>query len=99
MTKNLTKEDILHLGKLASLSLSEQEVEQYKKQLGETIDYIENLNELDTEKVIPTSQTTSLSDVFFEDGEKNERSLSTEEAIQNASKNKDGYFVVKRIME
>jgi aspartyl-tRNA(Asn)/glutamyl-tRNA(Gln) amidotransferase subunit C len=99
MTKNLTKEDILHLGTLASLSLSEQEIEQYKKQLGETIDYIENLHELDTEKVIPTSQTTSLRDVFFDDGEKNERSLSTEEAVQNSSKSKDGYFVVKRIME
>lgn len=99
MTKNLTKEDILHLGTLASLSLSEQEVEQYKKQLSETIDYIENLNELDTDKVTLTSQTTSLRDVFFEDGEKNERSLSTDEAIQNFSKSKDGYFVVKRIME
>lgn len=99
MKTSLTKADILHLGTLAALPVHEDEIAQYQKQLGETIDYIDNLNELDTKNVEATSQTTSLTDVFFEDGEKNERTLDTQEATQNSPKSKDGYFVVRRIME
>ncbi len=94
----LTKEEILHLAKLSNLSLTDEEIEKYQKQLEETVEYVENLNELDTSKVEPTSQTTGLNDVFFADGEKNKRGLSQDEATKNAKNKKDGYFVVKRIM-
>lgn len=97
--KILTNDDILHLGKLANLTLSEEEVEKYKKQLGETLSYIENLQELDTSKVESTHHTTDLKDVFFEDGTQNTRQFSQEEALKNAKVKKNGYFVVPRIME
>ncbi len=94
----LTKEEILHLAKLSNLSLTDEEIEKFQKQLEETVEYVENLNELDTSKVEPTSQTTGLNDVFFADGDENKRGLSYEEAAKNAKSKKDGYFVVKRIM-
>ncbi|OGK10063.1 hypothetical protein A2767_00345 [Candidatus Roizmanbacteria bacterium RIFCSPHIGHO2_01_FULL_35_10] len=86
--KVLTKEDILHLAKLSNLKLSDEEIEKYLKQLEETVEYVKNLDELKTDKVSPTSQTTNLTDVYFADGETNERGL----------KLKEKYFIVKRIM-
>ena len=73
----LTTEEIRHLAKLANLSLSDDEIKKYSKQLEETIEYVENLNELNTDRVKPTSQTTNISDVYFEDKEKNFRSISS----------------------
>ncbi len=96
--KILTKEEILHLAKLANLKLTEKEIEKYCKQLEETVEFVENLNELPTGKVKPTSQTTNLTNVFFADGEKSKRTFESAKATENAKSKKDGYFVVKRIM-
>ncbi len=96
--KTLTREEILHLAKLSNLKLTDVEIEKYRKQLEDTVEYVNNLNELDTKKVIPASQTTQMTDIFFTDGEKNERGLSQKAALKNAKKKKDGYFTVKRIL-
>lgn len=97
--KDLDKEDILHIAKLANISIDSSEIEKYQSQLTETIHYVENLDELDTSNVQPTSHSTNVQNVFFEDGEKNERGLSQKEALQNAKNTKNGQFVVPRIME
>lgn len=96
--KTLSKDEIIHLGKLANLFLTAEEIKKYQGQLEETIEYIKNLEELDTSNTKPTSQTTNTENVFFEDGMKNERLLPQEEAVANAKNKKDGQFVVKRIM-
>lgn len=94
----LTKEDILHLAKLSKLQLTDKEIEKYLGQLEETIEYVKNLNELKTDKIEPTSQTTNLTNVGFEDGTKSSRLLSQEVATSNSKNKKNGQFVVKRIM-
>lgn len=71
----LTKENILHLAKLANLQLSEEEVTKYLSQLEQTLDYVENMKELDTKDVIPTSHSTKVENVYFEDGTQNTRGL------------------------
>lgn len=96
---DLKKEDILHIAKLANLSLTPEEVEKYTKQLAETITYVENLNELDTSKVEPTSHSTNVKNVFFADGTANERQFTQDQALQNAKKETNRQFVVGRIME
>lgn len=99
MNKNkISKEEVLHLAELVKLHLSEDEIKKLSEQFGETLDYVKNMDELDTSKVKPTSQTTSLENVFFEDGEKNKRGLSQEEALINSKKKDKGMFVVGRIM-
>jgi len=97
-TKDLTREEVLHIAKLANLTISDENIEMYRKQLSETISYVENLEELDTSEVEPTSHSTNLKNVFFKDGTKNERLFTQEEATQNAKNNKKGQFVVKRLM-
>lgn len=95
----LTKEEILHLAKLAKLQLTDEEIVKYQNQLAETIDYIKNLDELDTKDVKPTNSMVDLKNVMFTDGAKNEKGLNVKEAISNAKKVKDGMFQVGRIME
>ncbi len=94
----LTKEDVLHIAQLANIQLSEDEVAKYQKQLIETINYVENLDELDTTGVEPTSHSTKLSNVFFADGTTNERTFTQEEALKNGKKTKRKMFVVERLM-
>ncbi len=96
--KELTREEIIHLAKLANLTLTEEEIKKYQKQLTETLDYIENLNELDTANVAPTNSVVDLKNVTYEDGEENKQSLTPDEALQNTVKKKDNYFIVDRIM-
>lgn len=94
----LSKEEIIHIAKLATLPLSDKEVEKYQKQLGETINYVENLGEVDTKNIKATSSTANLTSVYFEDGVKSERTFTPREALANIKNKKDTYFVVKRIL-
>lgn len=94
----LTKQDILHLAKLANLRLSEEEIEKFRKQLAETLTYVENLQELDTKNTKEIHQITNLTNIYFQDGEKNIRSLSSKEALANAQNVTDDYFAVDKIL-
>jgi len=94
---NLSREQVLHIAKLANLTLTEKEVKKFKKDLSDILAYIDVLNELDTSKVKPTSQVTGLKNVFRED--KESRCLSQEEALVGAKVKHQGYFKVKAIFE
>lgn len=98
-TVGLTKNDVLHIAKLANLQIQDTTVEMYRTQLEETINYVENLDELDTADVEPTSHSTRLSNIYFDDGTENTRQFSQKEALSNAKSTKKQMFVVKRIME
>lgn len=96
--KNLTREDILHLAKLASLSLSDQEVETYRFQLNEILSYIEQLEELDTSKVMSTPQVTDLVNVMKDDATQEERTLKNLQNLKIVKRQNNNYFTVKRIL-
>jgi aspartyl-tRNA(Asn)/glutamyl-tRNA(Gln) amidotransferase subunit C len=52
----ITREDVLRVADLAYLDLSESELETYRKQIDEILEYIGKLNELDTANVEPMAQ-------------------------------------------
>jgi len=52
----ISREDVLHVADLAYLELSESELETYRKQIDEILEYIGKLNELDTANVEPMAQ-------------------------------------------
>ena len=52
----ISREDVVRVADLAYLDLSEAELETYRKQIDEILEYIGKLNELDTEKVQPMAQ-------------------------------------------
>ncbi len=94
MTKQLKEEQVKHIAKLANLQLSKQETKEFQKQLTETLDFIAHLNQIDTEKVSPTSQVSGNKNVFRQDIIK--PSQSQAETLANAKSYK-GYFVIKAI--
>ena len=63
----MTDDTVRHIAKLARLKLSDEEVKKFTKELTSILEYIDVLNELDTENVEPTAQVTGLSNVFRED--------------------------------
>lgn len=84
-----------HLAKLAQLVITKEEKIKLEKQLVETVDYIDILEELSTKKVEPTFQVTGQSNVSRKD--KAEDFLNQDEALDNAPGKNNGYFVVKKI--
>jgi aspartyl-tRNA(Asn)/glutamyl-tRNA(Gln) amidotransferase subunit C len=52
----ISREDVLRVADLAYLDLSETELETYRKQIDEILEYIGKLNELDTANVAPMAQ-------------------------------------------
>lgn len=97
-TKKLSKEEVLHLAKLAGLTLSEEEVNKNSEQLAETIEYIKNLDELDTNTVKPTNSVVDLSNVSFVDGTENTRGFTQSEAVANGKQVIANAFMVDKIM-
>jgi len=92
------KIDVKKVAKLANLKLSESEEEKYSQQLSKILEYIDKLNEVDTENVEPTYNVTGLSNVMSPD-EVGNNTLSQEDATKNGSQVKDGYFVTKGVFE
>lgn len=66
MTK-LTKKQVLHVAELSNLTLSSVEIKKFTPQLTKIIDFIAKLSEVDTDNILPTSQTTNLVNVTRED--------------------------------
>jgi aspartyl-tRNA(Asn)/glutamyl-tRNA(Gln) amidotransferase subunit C len=56
----LTKKDVLHVAELSNLILTDSEVKKLTPQLDKIIEFVGILNEVDTNGIEPTSQTTGL---------------------------------------
>ena len=79
---------------LAKLSMSEDEREEMRTELEKILDYVEKLNELDTENVEAASHIFPLENVFREDTVVN--GDSREEMLANAPEVKEGQYVVPK---
>lgn len=64
---SITREDVLHLAELSSISLDESQIEPLKKDLDNIVNYFSQLDELDTENVEPTYQCFDMQNVWRED--------------------------------
>lgn len=63
----LTPDQVRHIAKLARIKLSDAEVAKYATQLTDVLQYMDVLNEMDTDGVTPTAQVTGLANVLQED--------------------------------
>ena len=94
---NITKDIVKYVADLSRLSMDDAQVAKFQGQLSTILDYIGQLDEVDTENVHPTSHVlSSMKNVFRKDVSK--ESLSNEEALQNAPQKKDGFFKVPRVI-
>ena len=89
--------DVQHIANLARLTFDEQEMESYQYQLSRILDYIEKLNQLDTEGVPPTSHVIPIRNVMKPDEKRD--LFQREDITANAPSTEQGYFEVPKVIE
>jgi aspartyl-tRNA(Asn)/glutamyl-tRNA(Gln) amidotransferase subunit C len=93
----ISLEEVEHVARLARLYLHEAETRRLTEQLNAILIYMEQLNEVPTTNVEPTSHILDLVNVFRDDHVR--QTLSAAEALANAPESTHRYFVVPRIVE
>ena len=94
----ITEQDVKQIAALARLELSDADIEKYQAELSSILDYVDQIEKVDTKNVEPTAQVTGLTDVVRED-EKVPSTLTRDEILSNTPDKKDGYIKVKAVME
>ncbi len=93
----LSREEVLHITRLAKLGVTDEEVDRLSRQLSHILESFEVLQEVDTEGVPPTAQPNMLCNVLKED--KARPSLPQDEALANAPQRDGEFFKVKAVLE
>ncbi len=96
-SKNAEAIDVAYVAHLARLHLSEEERAVLQGQLEAIVDYVRKVRELDVAGIEPMAHGIPLQNVFRKD--EVTESLSHDEVMANAPKQRDGLFVVPRIVE
>ena len=96
MTK-ISREEVLHIAKLARLDLSEQEVETYSEQLSDILWYVKQLQKVDTNGVQPLTHVYDQVNHLRSDT--NRKSLNVKSAVQNAPDTDGTYFKVPQVIK
>jgi aspartyl-tRNA(Asn)/glutamyl-tRNA(Gln) amidotransferase subunit C len=95
----VTKDDVQKIAKLARLEFNESEVDSYTTDLNNVLGYIDQLKEVDVTGVAPLENVNE--NVELNDFRRDEFIATTtrDEALKNAPKAADGYFLVPKVME
>ncbi len=88
----ISREEVLHVARLARLALTEEEVERFQAQLSAILEAVGKVSELDLDGIPPTSHPLDLVNVLAEDEPL--PSLTREEALANAPDPEGGFFGV-----
>ena len=95
MTK-ITKEEVRKVAELARLELNENEINNHAEQLEKILEYIKQLEKIDTTKVPCTTRAIEVINVFRKDEKKN--SDCVEELLELGPSREDKYFKVPKII-
>jgi aspartyl-tRNA(Asn)/glutamyl-tRNA(Gln) amidotransferase subunit C len=93
----LSREEVLHIARLARVALTEDEITRMSEQLSNLLENFEVLQKVDTEGVPPTAQSGNLQSVMRDDVVI--PSLSQEDVLANAPRREDDCFRVKAVLE
>lgn len=89
--------DIVKVARLARLSLSEEELELYGRQLSDILEHAERVQQLATEGVEPTSHPLPMTNAFRDDVVTG--SLDRDAVLEGAPEAEGGFFKVPRILD
>jgi len=93
----LSREEVLHIARLARLGLTEEDVERFREQLSNILENFEVLKEVESEGVPPTTHAVPLQNVLRED--EVAPSLPQDEVLVNAPQQEEGHFKVRAVLE
>lgn len=94
---HVSRDDILKIARLARLKLTEEDIDKYGKELDSILNYVEQLQKIDTDSVRPTVQVTGLVNVMREDTII-DYGVTNEELLANAPAKEAGGFKVRRVL-
>jgi len=90
------REEILHIAKLACLKIEENEIEEYRKNLQDILDFANVVNNVNTENISETIGSTNNINVFREDEIKD--FADKELLLQNAPTEEDNMFSIPKVI-
>jgi aspartyl-tRNA(Asn)/glutamyl-tRNA(Gln) amidotransferase subunit C len=93
----LTRDEVLHIARLARVDLTENEITRYSEQLSHLLEHFEVLQQVDTADVPPTAQSIELRSIMRADAI--EPSLSAEDVLSNAPRREEDFFRVRKVLE
>ena len=97
MAQKIDQEQVRKVAKLSRLELTDQEVQEFTGQLGAILEYVEKMNELDTNNVEPLAHCLPISNIFRQDSII--KSLGTEKTLSNAPDRDESFFKVPKILD
>lgn len=92
----ISKEEIIHIAKLASLNLSEEEIAKYANDMTDILEFAEIVNNLNTDDIKETVGINGEYNVFRKDEVK--QSISKEELLKNAPSQDEGMFRIPKVI-
>jgi aspartyl-tRNA(Asn)/glutamyl-tRNA(Gln) amidotransferase subunit C len=89
--------DVEYVAELARIRLTPDEIETFRSQLGQVLEHVAKLNEVDVSQVEPMAHSFPVYNVFREDEPR--ASLDRELALSNAPRQAQGLFIVTKVVE
>lgn len=93
---SISKEEVIHIAKLASLNLSESEIEGYTKDMQEILEFANTVNNVNTDNIQETIGSNGAYNVFRKDEIK--QTISKEELLKNAPSKDEGMFRIPKVL-
>lgn len=93
---DITREEIIHIEKLAMLNLSDAEIDRYTKDMQEILAYAEMINKLDTSEIDETIAATEQKNIFRKDEVK--EFTTREDLLKNAPSQDEGMFRIPKVI-
>ncbi|OJX40596.1 MAG: hypothetical protein BGO78_06325 [Chloroflexi bacterium 44-23] len=93
----LSTQEVQHIAELARLSLTQADLELYRQQLSDILEYATSLNELDTTGISPTSSVLVMQAPLRSD--RPQAGFTTQQTLQNAPHSVENQFKVPPVME
>lgn len=97
MPGKIDEAQVRHIATLSRLELSDEEVAAFSGQLSAILEYVEQLDQLDTDSVEPTAHPLPLRNVFRPD-EPNEP-LGTDRALASAPQRADSFYKTPKVID
>jgi aspartyl-tRNA(Asn)/glutamyl-tRNA(Gln) amidotransferase subunit C len=93
----ISREQVLHIARLARVKLADGEVEHYREDLSSILDYVDKLEELDVSDVEPTTHIGTVEPRLRDD--EVEQRLELDDVMKNAPESEAGQFRVSKVVE
>jgi len=97
VASRITRDEVLHVARLARLVLTDDEVERFTEQLGVILEYAQDMAELQVDDVPPTAHPVPVDNALRADDAR--PGLDREEVLAQAPAAEDGRFRVPRILD